>query len=518
MTLLVFDGSSFQRLFLLCCSFFAFSFAANSQLIATPQKIDPYLQERIQTGLDAMYSMRYTDAARAFDDIIVKYPTEPTGYFFRSQIHLWKFLFDYSDADYRLFLQMCDKAISVAETSFKQHPDNTFAQTIVGAVYGFRAVANFRAENLVKAALDGRTCYTYLSAVQKQSPREFDAYLGLGMFHFFVAAMPSVVRSVANFAGLKGDLEGGLAEIRLAAEKSLWARNDATMFLAMINVYYKRDFAVGLRYLSELNERYPQNVPVLYSLGNVELFVRKPLSALLYYRKVSEIADTNFRAFSAFAHYRTGECYWRLNDFENAKKEFQQFFKGRYEKSFRGMALLRLALTYEMTGNRAEALKGYAKCATLTPFEPDDRFAIRRAKLYAQKPLEASQIQLIKGINGVESLRHSEAEVCLRPLTENTSLSAEIRAEAFYNLGESLREQQRQTEAIVLYQKAIALQPAEERWLIPWSYYRIAEIHFNSGKRDLSRSFLEKAKVFNGYDFQEWLTFLMERDATLLKG
>jgi tetratricopeptide (TPR) repeat protein len=504
----------FLRIIFWCCCFYSSIFLAHAQ----PSQASPYLKERINTGLDAMYSMRYADAARAFEEIIAKYPNEPTGYFFRSQIHLWKFLFDYSEPDYRLFLQQCDKAISVAETTLKQRPDNTFAQTIVGAVYGFRAMANFRAENFMKATLDGRSCYNYLSAVVKTNPKEYDAFLGMGMFHFGVAAMPSVVRSVANFAGLKGDLEGGLAEIRMAAEQSIWARNDAAMFLAMINVYYKRDFTQGVKYLNDLLERYPSNVPILYSRANVELFVRKPQTALPLYQKVSQYADTNFRAFSAFARYRMGECYWRMNDFESAKREFQRFFKGRYERSFRGNALLRLALCYEMTGNRAEALKGYAKCTALTPFEPDDRFAIRRAKDYTKKALEGSQIQLIKGVNAVESSRFQEAEQLLRPLTENTSISREIRSEAAYNLAEALREQQRMAEAIPLYLKAVEFEPQEERWVMPWSYYRIAEIHFNAGKRDLSRSYIEKAKVFSGYDFQEWLTFLMERDATMLKG
>jgi len=510
---LVFIRNQAVKLLLLIVVLFAYPIFLQSQ-----QQADKFLKDRITNGLDAMYSMRYNDATKEFDDIIRVYPYEPTGYFFRSQIHLWKFLFDYSEPDYRLFLQMCDKAIAVAESSLKQRPNNTFAQTIVGAVYGFRAMANFRAENFMKAALDGRSCYNYLSDVQKKNPAEYDAFLGMGMFHFGIAAMPSVVRSVANFAGLKGDLEGGLTEIRMAAEKSLWAKNDAAMFLAMINVYYKRDFTQGLKYLNDLVRRYPNNVPVLYTLGNVELFLRKPQAALLYYRNVAALADTNFRAFAAFAHYRTGECLWRLNDFESAKREFQRFFKGRYERSFRGNALLRLALCYEMTGNRSEAQKGYAKCIALTPFEPDDRFAIRRAKEYAKKPLEAAQIQLIKGINCVESLRLQEAESLLRPLVENTALSNEIRSEAAYNLAEALREQKRQQEAIPLYLKAVEFEPQEERWVMPWSYYRIGEIHFNAGKYDLSRSYIEKAKVFSNYDFQEWLTFLMERDATLLKG
>jgi tetratricopeptide (TPR) repeat protein len=337
------------------------------------------------------------------------------------------------------------------------------------------------------------------------------------MFHFGIGVLPKEARYGANFAGLKGDRDAGLREIEQAASRSTWAQNDAKMFLAMINIYYMRDLTKGLRYLNDLTERYPNNIPVLYTLGNVDLLLRKPQTALQYYRRALQNADTNFRTFAAFSNYRIAESHFRMNDFENAKTSLQRFFKGKYERSFRGMALLRLALCYEIAGNRAEAQKGYLKCTQLTPFEPDDKFAIRRAKEYLKQAPETSQIQLLKGVNCVESSRFQEAEQFLRPLFENTALSKEIRSEAAYNLGEAFREQKRNEEAIKFYLKAVELEPERERWTMPWSYYRIATIHYNAGKTDLSRSYIEKAKVFSGYDFEEWLQFNMYRDVSLLK-
>jgi tetratricopeptide (TPR) repeat protein len=505
-----------QRAFL-ALVFFFFILLFTNVVPAYAEIQDLYLKNRINTGIDALYSLKFNEAATIFDEIIAKYPTEPAGYFFRSQIHLWKYLFDYSENDFRLFLQACDKAISIAETRLKQNPNDTFAGAVVGAVYGFRAMANFRAENYINATLDGRSCYNYLTEVIKKNPSEYDAYLGLGIFHFGIGVLPKEIRFGANFAGLKGDCESGLREIEQVAERSTWARNDAKMFLAMINVYYKQDFTRGLKYLNDLIERFPNNLPVLYTLGNVEMLLRKPQTALPFYRRTLQYADTNFRTYTAFANYRIAEAHFRLNEFDAAKAAFQRFFKGKYERSFRGMALLRLSLCYELAGNRSEAQKGYAKCAQLSPFEPDDKFAIRRAKEYIKNPPEVSQIQLLKGVNCVESSRFSEAEKFLRPLVENSSLSKEIRSEAAYNLGEVLREQGRGAEAILLYLKVIEYEPERERWTMPWSYYRIATIHYNAGKTELSRSFLDKAKVFSKYDFEEWLQFNMYRDTSLLK-
>ncbi|MDW8220544.1 MAG: tetratricopeptide repeat protein [Bacteroidota bacterium] len=478
---------------------------------------DPYIRERVLAGIDAFYSMRYDLATSIYDELIAKYPTDPTGYFFRSQIYLWRYLFDYSEPDYKKFIAACDKAISVAEEAIKLNPDNNYARTIIGAIYGFRAIANFRAENFVKATLDGRSCYNYLSEVLKRDPKQYDAYLGMGVFHFGIAVMPSTVRFAANFAGLKGDRELGLKEISIAAEKSLFSRSDAKIFLAFIEVYYNKDYGKGFKYLQELLEQYPNNVPTLYTMGNLQTFLKKMTYANEYYQRVVALADTNFRTFYILANYRMGEAYFRLNEFEKAKVCLQRYFKARFERSFRGIAFYRLALIYEILGNRAEAVKGYQKCIEVAPFEPEDKYAIRKAKERLKTPLDDIEIQLIKGTNAAESSRWTEVEPFLKPLADNISLSKEIRAEACYYMGEACRGQQRFQEAIQYYLKAIELQPERERWFMPWGYFRIAEIYNAQNNREKSRVYLDKAKAFSDYDFQEPLAFLIERDITLLK-
>ncbi len=478
---------------------------------------DPYVKERVIAGIDAFYSMRYDQAMVIYDEIIQKYPADPVGYFFRSQIFLWRYLFDYSEPDYKKFIAACDKAISVADEAVKANPNNNKSRTILGAIYGFRAVANFRAENLVKATLDGRSCYNYLNEALKRDPQQYDAYLGMGVFHFGIAVMPSTVKFAANFAGLKGDRESGLREVNLAADKSLFSRSDAKIFLAFIEVYFNKDYGKGYKYLQDLLQKYPNNIPVLYTLGNVETFLKKMTFANDFYKKVVQLADTNFKTFTTLANYRMGEAYFRLNDFDKGKVCLQRYFKARFERSFRGIAFYRLALMYEMGGDRANAIKGYQKCIEVAPFEPEDKYAIRKAKECLKTPLDATMIQLIKGVNCAESLRFTEVEPFLKPIVDNGSLSKEIRAEACFNMGEAMRGQQRYPEAIAYYLKAVELQPEKERWFMPWSYFRISEIYNVQGQREKSRANLDKAKAFSDYDFQEPLAFLIERDVTLLK-
>lgn len=483
----------------------------------------PPTESALSAGIDALYSMRLADARAMFDSIIANNPSEPRAYLFRSLVYLWRYLFDYSTPDYAAFVAASEKAIDVAEAAMKNTNDNAaanHARMVVGLSYGFRAIANLRAENVVKGTLDARSCYNYLTDVLKRNPSEYDAYVGMGIFHFMLGAIPKNTRWLANLAGLKGDRDLGLRELQIAAEKAPFAANDAKMMLGIISVYYNNDYDKGLTYLNDLLQRYPNNIPVLYTIGNVQAYLKKLPYALEYYKRLNQVADTNFSSFVQYSSYRMGEAYFRLGDFTNAKPYLQKFLKGKMERSFRVNSLFRLALIEELEGRREQAVKGYKKATELFAIETEDQYAARKCKELAKTPMDDAQKQLWRGVNAVESLRFAEAEQTLRPLataTNNEALSKEVRAEALYHLGEAARRQQRTAEALALYQQTIDAQPEREKWLIPWSYYQMAEIAYNAGDRNRSKALLDKARAFSGYDFENWLEFALERDVTMLK-
>jgi tetratricopeptide (TPR) repeat protein len=500
---------------ILCQPLFSFAAALTN---TSSHSNDMSAQKKLLAGIDNVYRMRFSDALAAFDDAIAHHPNEPHAYFFRASVFLWRYMFEGSEPDARRFWTASERTLQVADAAQKANPVNLHPQVIRGAMYAFRAMANFKAENFVKGTLDMRTCYNELSTVLKQDPAQYDAYLGLGMFHFVMGALPKPVRMMANLTGMKGDCALGLKELEIAAQKSLYASNDAKMCLAMLHIYFNKDYATGLRYLNEMLARYPGNVPMLYTLGNVQFFLKKMPLAIEQYKAVKRLADTNFRMFTTFANYRLGEAYFRLNDFAQAKPYFQQFFAAPFERSFRAASLLRLAMMLEMEGKRDEAVKGYRKAAEMTLFtEPEDRYAIRKAKYFLQTSLDAPQIQLVRGVNCVESARYAESETLLLPLAANTTLAADLRAEAWYYLGEAARRERRSDEALKRYQQAVEAAPLLEKWIPPFAYIRMAEIYRASGKETLAQAFVQKTRVFSGYDFEEQILFALERDISMLK-
>lgn len=496
----------------------SFAFSAERTSTASAAANDVAVQKNLLAGIDAVYRMKFGDALTAFDAAITEHPAEPRPYFFRSSVFLWRYMFDYSEPDARRFWSASEKTLQVADAAQKANPDNLHPQVIRGAMYAFRAMANFKAENFVKGTLDMRTCYNELSDVLKKDPTQYDAYLGLGMFHFVMGALPKPVRMMANLTGMKGDCALGLRELETAAQKSLYASNDAKMCLAMLHIYFNKDYTTGLKYLNEMLTRYPDNIPMLYTLGNVQFFLKKMPLAIEQYKTVTRLADTNFRTFTTFAQYRLGEAYFRLNDFAQAKPYFQRYFNAPFERSFRASSLLRLAMILEIEGKRDEAVKGYRKAAAMTLFtEPEDRYAIRKAKYLLQVPMDAAQVQLVKGVNAVESARYAEAEALLTPLAASATLATDVRAEAWYALGEAARRERRNDDALKRYQQAVEAAPQHEKWIPPFAYLRMAEIYRASGKETLAQAFIQKTRVFSGYDFEEQILFALERDISMLK-
>jgi len=215
-------------------------------LIAAPVAVSADEMDRLlQQGMDQLYNVRFDAAAASFDQAIRLDPNDPRGHFYRANVHLWSYLFARQQAQSLLYFNASDRVIKVAEARLKANPRDHRARMFLGMTYGYRAIANARAENVMSAALSAKTCYDQLSEVVKADPKLADAQFGLGIFHFIFGSVPKAAGVLAGLGGVKGDAQLGLREIENAATRGFYFRNDATLTLALLNIYYRDDFKTG---------------------------------------------------------------------------------------------------------------------------------------------------------------------------------------------------------------------------------------------------------------------------------
>jgi tetratricopeptide (TPR) repeat protein len=472
------------------------------------------VDEHIMAGIEQLYNVQFDAAAKSFDRAIATDASDPRGYFYRANVHLWSYIFDRRPEQLARYMSMSDKGITVAQARLRANPRDNVAKMFLGMTYGFRAISNARAENMMAAALSAKACYDRLSEVVKSDPKLYDAYLGLGIFHYVFGTIPEAAQVVVGMGGIKGDAALGLREIETAAARGRYFRNDAQLIVALLNVYYRDDLRSGLGTLETLARRYPKNVALLYAIGSAYLDQQQPAKALPYFERVAKEANGDFRALTTMSVGRTGVAYFTLNDFGRAKTYLQQFLRTSNENLLRAYAWTLLGQSMEMLGDRALALKAYERATKSPGISPEDKSAQRRARVLMKTPLADVDKQLLRAQNAATARSFDEAERIARAVLAAGPLTPARHAIAYFALGQAQQGKGAFKDAIASYTAAVRSGRHDETWVTPWSYYEMGVCYGRLGNVAKQRESTGQAASYKGYEREVQLRFRLQRDVT----
>lgn len=230
--------------------------------LAAPAAAAPPEMERELAGVvDLFYDMDFDKARAASDALAARHPKHPAGAFYRgvSTYQRWIAEGMRSTDTYRAFERDSEAAEAAAKALMASHPAE--AHYYLGATLGFRARANVARRNFFRALPDGSAAVKHLKKALDLDPTLSDARLGMGMFHYFAARMPSGAKPFAYLImGEGADRKLGLSELWSVAETTGIARMEARSVLAVIlSKDEEADWEGAERLLAELTARYPHN-------------------------------------------------------------------------------------------------------------------------------------------------------------------------------------------------------------------------------------------------------------------
>lgn len=465
-------------------------------------------------GIEHLYNVQFDEAARSFDRAIALDPGDPRGYFYRANVHLWSYVFDGRPDQLGRYMSVSDKGIKAAERRLASNSRDNVARLFLGMTYGFRAISNARAENVMAAALSAKTCHDRLAEVVRADPKMVDAYLGLGIFHYVFGTIPEAAKVIAGISGIKGDAALGIREIEAAAARGKYFRNDAQLIAALLTIYHRDDLAGGVRRLEALARRFPKNVAILYAIGSAYQDQEQPERAVPYFERVARMGNRDFRAITAMSIGRTGIAYYQRNDFARARGFLQQFLRTSDENILRAHAWYLLGVSTEIEGNRSLALKAYQRAVDSPGASPDDNASRRRAARLLKKSLGDIDKQLIRAVNAASTSRHAEAERLSRAVLTARGITAAQRALALYALGGALQGRNDCAGAINAYTAATRLGKHDETWVTPWSHYQMSLCYGRLGNASKQKEHANQAAFSKGYDREVQLRFKLQRDVT----
>jgi tetratricopeptide (TPR) repeat protein len=470
-------------------------------------------------GIDQLYSLEMDDAAKTFDSVSQIAPTDPRGHFFRSMVDFWLFTLKREEKDYEAFLDRSEKVIDICEDILDRDENNGYAKFYLGGIHGYRGMAYQTNGSFLKAVNEGRKGYAYLEEAVAKNPDLYDAQMGFGLFRYLVAKTPRSFEWVARLLGFSGDLEGGLNSLKLAAEKGVYAKGEATMFLAQFLFNeHRRDEA--FTYLNALIRKYPENTLFLTLYASWQSRQGNTDEALVAVKKVAELnSKKKIRYGEEFAYSTLGSIYFSKNEFVAARDNLALFVQKVKSKEYvSNWIYYRLGVSNEILGDRAAAMEAYRMMRKAN--DRERAYDVRPYRLgqdRLERPMREPDILLVKASNDIGRKSYDTALALYGEALARAESDVDIQAQALYGMQQVQSEKENYPEVLAVSQRLLALAPPRERWLIPNGYFRLGQAYAKLGKVEEAQRSFEMVEKYDDYDGQSGLEERVEEELKKLK-
>jgi hypothetical protein len=273
----------------------------------TPYDSDLSYEQRLDKGVDAFYRTDWETATTLFTDLKRENPDDPMPVFFRSMLPFWEYFFiDQSSETAREFLELSEEAVKLSRKKLDKSPGDTTMVLMLSGLYGYRSLVAAGESNYRVAMQSGVTGFSYTRRLLSLGTDRPDARIGRGMFYYMVGSIPSGMRWATNMAGLRGDIEQGFAELKLAAESNSYVSIDAKMMLMYL--YDKEErYHEALEYAELLTAQFPENVIFRYKKAQIHEKAGNITTAEALYREVAERDNPNLKQLTQNSLERAAE-------------------------------------------------------------------------------------------------------------------------------------------------------------------------------------------------------------------
>jgi tetratricopeptide (TPR) repeat protein len=196
-----------------------------------PSFVESELDPVITAGVRALHKDSMSEAATAFDSLIVLRPDRPIGYFFKAAVYQ-AIIDDYRNPSYQSrFDRTVSDGIERGEAIRRANEDDTRNLLYLGGLYGYRGINKALRGDWWGGFKDARKAKSILEEVLRLDPAVEDVYYGLGSYYYWAAVKSGFVSFLVG-----GDKEKGIRFTIRTIQHGHYARTEATY--ALLRIYY----------------------------------------------------------------------------------------------------------------------------------------------------------------------------------------------------------------------------------------------------------------------------------------
>jgi tetratricopeptide (TPR) repeat protein len=458
-------------------------------------------------GIHQLYSLQIDSAVHSFDSVKQEAPGDPRGHFFGSIVHFYLYGLNRDQKELDRFLEESEHVIDVCNGLLDQNESDAQTKFYLGGIYGYRGLAFQTSGSMLKAVRDGGKGYLLLEDAVREQPTLYDAHMGFGLFRYLLAKIPRSMRWILTMLGFEGDLDEGLRSLKLAADRGVYTRSEARLYLAQfLFAEGKRDSAVST--LGLLRKEYPENTLFMVLQAAWQHRMNNIDEALATARAALELNAKKKITFGEELAYSTlGSIYFTLNDFRNARAYYVKYMAmTRNDARTPSFTFLRAGLACELAGDRDMAVEFYRRMR-----EPDDQsrtwdgLNYRRGQDLLARPLTDVEALIVKGGNEA-SQKHFDSAIALqREAFAKAGSNADFQVRSLYGVLQAQFDAELFADAEATARELLTIQPLAEKWILPHTWLRLGQICMKRGRSDEARAAFEKIDDYDDYEFQERL-------------
>jgi predicted Zn-dependent protease len=237
-------------------------------------------------AIELMYQGKPQQAIALAHKLESAQPDHPLGYLIEADVLWWNIYCKWSerkyntidawshtrpsDADDDAELALADKVASLAEANIAK-ADTAEMELYAGLGYASRArLLGLRYEK-VPVARAGVEARKHLLRCLELDPKMADAYLGLGLYNYYVDTLSAMAKILRFFMGIPGgDKHEGLRQLEIASTEGELTRVEARFNMAKSLRNYDFDYARAEQAAAPLLTEHPNNCIFLLLEGDIE--------------------------------------------------------------------------------------------------------------------------------------------------------------------------------------------------------------------------------------------------------
>ena len=471
--------------------------------------------DEIRSVLNDVYNVRLDQAEAKVKQLQSKYPGDIKGYFYASVINFFKAITTRDESNYDKYISQADMVIDKCDDILDKDENNIEAMYYKGQSHSYKSLLMLSLnKNLLSAASNGNTGYRILSDIIEKRPDYYDAYMGLGLYKIAIGFVPEKFQWLLSIIGFKGNISNGIDMLRTAMEKGKYTKVDSKVFLSIFAMNEREeDNSETIALTKQLVDDYPES-PIFKTLyaGMLMQVYKLDESISILKQAIDQNKNSLQNEVNKGIYFVLGSAYFRKADYSNAITNLEQSIKFEKNDDRYNVLLFTLAVSYEMTGNRAKAIEIYKRVRKDFIDERDgeaEKFFYRLAQEKINEPYTKYDNLLLKA----ENLRESgDFDQSIKILTDALNsdeymqnISQDNLIKINFSLANSFERKKDDKKAEEYFLKAVSLNPVKEKWMIPHSYFELGKIYSRRADKSKASQNFEKIYDYSDYDFKDFL-------------